>query len=60
MLVEKFHVDSPNVQYTEEAINSTFDYEYNKVERTPEGGWVVKPRRETFEFQTDARVPKLG
>lgn len=61
MLVEQFRVESPSVQYGEDAITSTYAYQYTDVERSEaDGSWVVRPRVENYEFRTDTRVPKLG
>lgn len=60
MLINAFKVDSPNVEYKEEYISSTYDYQHTDVVRTEGGEWVVKPQVTRYEFHTDIRVPKLG
>ncbi|KAL4426816.1 hypothetical protein ABPG77_006602 [Micractinium sp. CCAP 211/92] len=60
MLAESFRVDSPNVQYGEDAITSSYTYQHTSVERTDAGQWVVKPQSTEYTFKTDTRVPKLG
>jgi hypothetical protein len=60
MLVEQFKVESEKVTYAEDHIASTYDYQHTEVDRTPEGGWVLRPQTTSFEFKTDTRVPKLG
>lgn len=60
MLVEAFKVNSPNVQYGEDSISSSYTYNHTEVERTEDGQWVVEPRATEYSFKTDTRVPKLG
>ena len=60
MLVDKFTVQSPSVEYGEGYIASSYAYQYNEVDRTPEGSWTVEPKTVEYEFKTDTRVPKLG
>ncbi len=60
MLIQDFQVESPAVQYTSEAITSTYDYQSTKLERGADGRWVVRPTTTTYQFKTDRRVPKLG
>ncbi len=61
MLIENFQVQSPNVEYTEETIKSTFDYTTTKLTRAPDGkSWVVEPTNTKIEFKTGRKVPKLG
>jgi len=60
MLVESFKVESPNVEYGEDFIASSYEYQHTDVDRTPAGDWVVKPRATKYEFRTDTKVPKLG
>lgn len=52
-------VDSPAVQYTDDAITSTVNYDTTDV--TVEGGkYSVKPRTQKFTFKTERKVPKIG
>ena len=63
MLVENFTVDSPNVVYTEDAINSTYTYTSTEIVHEPAGGkskWTVKPQETTYNFKVDRKVPKMG
>lgn len=60
MLVEKFQVESDNVQYTEDAIQSSYTYQTTDVSRDDKGAWVVKPKQIKYEFKTNRKVPKLG
>lgn len=60
MLVDSFEVQSPNVVYSDEHITSTYDYASTKLDRAPDGKWVVKPTSTSYQFRVDRRVPKLG
>jgi myo-inositol-1-phosphate synthase len=48
-------VNSPNTQYTDDAIVSRYEYTTVQVENG-----VATPVTETFEFRTETTVPKLG
>lgn len=63
MLIDTFQVDSPNVKYTEEFIESSYRYETTEVfPETREGKtqWKVKPVTQVYNFRTQRRVPRLG
>ena len=60
VLVENFRVESPNVQYTDEHITSTYDYQSTQLERTADGGFVVKPTSTRYQFRVARKAPKLG
>lgn len=60
MLIEDFTVASPNVEYTDEAITSTYQYDSTQLTRTDKGAWVVSPTSTQYQFRVDRRVPKLG
>lgn len=60
VLVSDFKVVSPNVEYTEEAITSKYDYQATDVVMTPEGKWELHPKAVPYTFKTERRVPKLG
>jgi hypothetical protein len=60
MLVDTFKVVSPNVEYTEDAIRSTYRYDSTRISRTRSGEFQVEPTSSTYEFSVDRRVPKLG
>lgn len=60
MLVDSFVVDSPNVEYGEDFITSTYNYDSTKLSRTEKGSWVVQPTSTQYQFRVDRRVPKLG
>lgn len=60
MLIEKFKVDSRNVEYGPDAITSTYKYESTDLKQGNDGKWVVKPTTTQYEFRTSTRVPTLG
>ncbi|GLJ04854.1 hypothetical protein SUGI_0004830 [Cryptomeria japonica] len=63
MFINKFRVESPNVKYTEESIESVYDYQTTELVHENRSGkyeWVVKPKSVKYEFKTDTRLPKLG
>ena len=59
MLVENFKVNSSKVVYSDTAITATYDYQHTEL--TQDGaGVTVTPKNTTYEFKTNAVVPKLG
>lgn len=63
MFIESFKVESPNVKYTENEIQSVYNYETTELVHENKNGtyqWVVKPKTVKYEFKTDTHVPKLG
>ena len=63
MFIEKFKVESENVTYTEEEIQSVYNYETTEVVHENKNGtyqWIVKPKTVKYEFNTKTHVPKLG
>nr|UAD82040.1 myo-inositol-1-phosphate synthase [Trebouxia lynnae] len=60
MLVEKFQVDSPDVEYGVDQIRSQYNYASTSVDRDAAGKWVIKPTHSKYEFQTSTKLPKLG
>lgn len=54
------HVNSPNVEYSENQIKSTYVYETTKVEEISKGDYVATPQKQIYEFTTNTKVPKLG
>merc|ERR1711976_499640 len=51
--------DSPAVKYSDDKIESTFDYHMTECTRT-DSGVRVKPMTKTFEFCTERKVPRTG
>jgi myo-inositol-1-phosphate synthase len=60
MLIEDFTVQAENVQYSEEYITSTYNYDSTKLTRDSKGSWIVSPTSTEYQFRVDRRVPKLG
>lgn len=60
VLVKDFKVVSPNVEYSEDAITSNYDYQTTEVKMTADGAWELHPKTVAYKFKTDRRVPKLG
>ena len=55
-----FKVQSPNVRYTTDFIESKYAYETTKVECSSKGSYVVRPFETQYTFRTERRVPKIG
>ena len=53
-------VNSPNVTYTKDFIESQYDYQTTSVSRDINGSYVATPTSTKYTFKTDRRVPKLG
>ena len=60
MLVESFNVVSPNLQVTEDAYISKYQYQSTKLSQGADGKWEVRPHTQTYDFKTQRTVPKLG
>ncbi|KAL4367571.1 hypothetical protein GQ457_05G014980 [Hibiscus cannabinus] len=63
MFIESFKVESPNVKYKNNEIQSVYNYETTELVHENRNGtyqWVVKPKTVKYEFKTDTHVPKLG
>jgi myo-inositol-1-phosphate synthase len=58
-LAEQFVVQSDKVKYTAEHILAEYEYQSTMVE-AKDGKIKVTPKVDTFEFQTERKVPKLG
>ena len=59
MLVERFRVNSPNVQYGEDSITTSYSYDSTDLEQT-QSGWVATPTSTEYTFRTGTKLPKLG
>lgn len=55
-----FKVQSPNVHYTDDYIESKYTYETTKVECSSKGTYIVRPVETLYTFRTERRVPKIG
>ncbi len=64
MLVDSFRVESPNVKYTEETIESKYEYTttdmVHEVMKNGKYEWVARPKSVTYQFVTKRKLPKLG
>ena len=59
MLVERFRVNSPHVQYSDDNITSSYRYDSTDLEQT-KSGWVATPTSTQYTFKTSTKLPKLG
>ncbi|KAJ2159248.1 Myo-inositol-1-phosphate synthase [Coemansia sp. RSA 552] len=56
-----FKVDSPNVRYTAETIESDYAYDTTQVSRDSETGQLrAKPAKVNYQFKTQTRVGRVG
>ncbi|KAK3095457.1 hypothetical protein FSP39_014917 [Pinctada imbricata] len=58
--MEKIRINSPNVSYSEDVIESHFTYQTTSVSRDRDGTLVATPVNTQYTFQTQRKVPKLG
>eukprot|EP01091_Cochliopodium_minus_P006865 TRINITY_DN16837_c0_g1_i1.p1 TRINITY_DN16837_c0_g1~~TRINITY_DN16837_c0_g1_i1.p1 ORF type:complete len:364 (-),score=86.49 TRINITY_DN16837_c0_g1_i1:49-1140(-) len=57
---ETIYVNSPHVHYTKDIIESKYQYHTEDVERNEKGEFMITPKTETYHFNTERNVPKLG
>lgn len=57
---ESFTVNSPNVTYTNDHINSKYTYRTTSVEQTSSGKFVATPKETLYDFKVDRKIPKTG
>ncbi|KAK5050975.1 Inositol-3-phosphate synthase 1 [Exophiala bonariae] len=55
-----FTVNSPNVTYTDDHINTKYVYRTTAVTKTESGKFVASPKETTYDFKVDRKVPKTG
>ncbi|KAL4816472.1 hypothetical protein BDW67DRAFT_175414 [Aspergillus spinulosporus] len=55
-----FTVNSPNVEYTETEIKSTYAYHTTDVSRSADGQLIATPKTTTYHFKVDRKVGKVG
>ncbi|KAJ0427082.1 hypothetical protein BJY00DRAFT_271654 [Aspergillus carlsbadensis] len=55
-----FTVNSPNVEYTDAEIKSTYAYHTTDVTRNADGKLVATPKAATYQFKVDRKVGKVG
>ena len=60
MHAETFKVNSPNVVYGEDFIESSYEYLSTDVSKGEDGNIVITPKATTYQFRTNTKVPKLG
>lgn len=60
MLVDSFHVDAPNVRYTDSHITTDYQYQTTELERGADGKFTVRPVSQTVEFQVERKIGKVG
>ena len=59
MLLDNFKVESPDVEYGQDFITSTYNYQSTDLQRDGDK-WIARPTSTQYKFKTDTRVPKLG
>lgn len=57
---ELFTVDSPNVVYTDDHIETKYVYRTTAVKKAAGGKYVAAPKETTYNFKVDRKVPKVG
>jgi myo-inositol-1-phosphate synthase len=55
-----FTVNSPNVVYTENEINTKYTYRTTLVNETDDGKFEAVPKETIYDFKVDRKVPKTG
>ena len=55
-----FVVQSPNVTYTEDSINTTYTYHTTKVTKASGGKYVAQPFETKYDFKVDRKIGKVG
>jgi myo-inositol-1-phosphate synthase len=59
-LYQDFKIESPNVEYSDSHITSTYTYDYNKTTVNENGSVSIKPKKMDYTFKTDRNVGKVG
>jgi len=60
MHCDEFEVESPNVTYSAETIESTYAYQTTTCTKNAAGKLVARPKEVEYQFRTQRKVPKLG
>ncbi|KMU88422.1 LOW QUALITY PROTEIN: inositol-3-phosphate synthase [Coccidioides immitis H538.4] len=55
-----FKVESPDVVYTDNEINTKYVYRTTSVTRTDDGKYVASPKETVYNFKVDRKASKLG
>lgn len=59
--IDLFNVDSPNVKYTDNTIESNYTYRTTSVKSDPSNGkYTVKPKETKYDFRTQRDVGRVG
>lgn len=53
-------VNSPNVKYTDNEIQSKYTYRTTSVEKNESGSYVATPKETVYDFKVERKVPKTG
>jgi myo-inositol-1-phosphate synthase len=59
-MYQSYSVNSPNVEYSDDAIVSHYTYTNTKAVVGEDGNVTVTPTEEKFMFRTERKVPKFG
>lgn len=55
-----FVVNSPNVVYTDNEINTKYTYRTTLVNKGEDGKYIATPKETLYDFKVDRKVPKTG
>ncbi|EZF35288.1 hypothetical protein H101_01168 [Trichophyton interdigitale H6] len=55
-----FKVESPNVVYTDDEINTKYVYRTTAVTKSEDGKFVATPKETVYDFKVDRKVSKTG
>lgn len=58
--VDIFKVESPNVVYTDDEINTKYVYRTTAVTKSEDGKLVATPKETVYDFKVDRKVSKTG
>ena len=53
-------VESPNVQYSDTEIKSTYNYRTTAVHRQASGSYIAKPKNTVYDFKVERKVGRVG
>lgn len=57
---ELFSVNSPNVKYSDNAIETKYTYRTTSVSKAAGGKYTASPKELQYEFKTERKIPKTG
>jgi hypothetical protein len=55
-----FVVNSPNVNYSDNEINTKYTYRTTLVSQGEDGKYIATPKETLYDFKVDRKVPKTG